>query len=168
VARREWEDVEVKKLIELYPYLQNEDLSIILDRSVCSIQHKASKIGLTKNKDVNWLIRSKSKSGEKAGNWKGGRKKTKKGYVLILNKSHPNADVAGYIMEHRVIMEKFLGRYLACDEMVHHKNGIKDDNSIENLELMTWSEHTVMHHTGKKRSKETCKKISESKRKRLS
>ena len=40
MARREWEDFEVKKLIELYPYLQNEDLSIILDRSVCSIQHK--------------------------------------------------------------------------------------------------------------------------------
>jgi len=66
-------------------------------------------------------------------NWKGGRKRNKPGYILIKNKSHPFSDDQGYILEHRLVMEKYLGRYLNSDEMIHHINGIKDDNRIENL-----------------------------------
>lgn len=90
-----------------------------------------------------------------------GRKRTSKGYVTLCIKSHPYADANGYIFEHRVVMEMFLKRYLKPNEVVHHKNGIKHDNRIENLELMEHSEHTVMHHTGSKRSDETRKKLSE-------
>jgi hypothetical protein len=59
------------------------------------------------------------------------------GYVYVYYKNHPYADKAGRIYEHRLIMEKKIGRYLFPFENVHHKNGIRLDNRIENLELWT-------------------------------
>lgn len=47
---------------------------------------------------------------------------------------------------HRVVMEEHLGRKLAADEIVHHRNEDPSDNRLENLEVMTWSAHVKHHH----------------------
>lgn len=75
----------------------------------------------------------------------GHKKKRKDGYVAIFFPSHPKSNKNGYIMEHDLIMECNIGRWLKEDEVVHHKNKIRDDNRIENLELMTFKEHARLH-----------------------
>lgn len=68
------------------------------------------------------------------------------GYKLVpAPEGHPNADSKGYVREHRLVMEKKLGRYLEPHEVVHHKDGDKLNNDPENLELTTLAEHTGEH-----------------------
>lgn len=74
---------------------------------------------------------------DKSPAWRGGRSHNRKGYILIACPNHPNKDRRGYVLEHVLIMEKKLGRYLLDREIVHHRNGIVWDNRIDNLELRT-------------------------------
>ena len=67
------------------------------------------------------------------------------GYVRIYFPDHPKSDGFGYIFEHDLIMECAIGRWLQPNEVVHHKNGIKTDNRLKNLELLTRSEHMSLH-----------------------
>lgn len=61
----------------------------------------------------------------------------KRGYLYVYYRAHPFADKSGRVFEHRLILEQKLGRYLLPFESVHHKNGARNDNRIENLELWT-------------------------------
>jgi hypothetical protein len=79
--------------------------------------------------------------------WKGGRYQQDQGYVLVLVPDHPHADRHGYVREHRLVMEQSLGRYLVPGEVVHHRNHVRDDNRLENLELFgSNGEHKRTEH----------------------
>lgn len=85
---------------------------------------------------------------EKHWNWKGGRLKYGSDrYIYVFNKQHPFATKSGYVAEHRLIMEKSIGSYLKPKERVHHKDGNKTNNKIDNLKLYkSESHHQKYHH----------------------
>lgn len=79
-------------------------------------------------------------------NWKGGRSVASNGYVLIKMPDHPLADVRGYVYEHRLTAEEMLGRALEPGEIPHHKNGNKQDNRPDNIEVYTSIGEHLYHH----------------------
>lgn len=93
--------------------------------------------------------------------WKGGRSISGSGYVMLRMPEHPEALPNGYVFEHRIVMERTLGRRLSADERVHHKNEIKADNHPDNLELISPSAHSTLHNIARQRRPETGRKISE-------
>lgn len=114
-----------------------------LYRKYCS--QSCRKIGMT--------CSHKKMTADSASAWKGGRWKVKQGYIIlsisgllpedqIIAEQMKDSSYNLSIREHRLVMAKHLGRPLKRGEIVHHKNGVKDDNRIENLELTSFKKHT--------------------------
>jgi hypothetical protein len=82
--------------------------------------------------------RRASESGAANGNWRGGKTRHHAGYLMVLLPGHPRAKTGGkYVFEHILVAEEMLGRPLYPNETVHHRNGVRDDNRPENLEIWT-------------------------------
>jgi hypothetical protein len=89
---------------------------------------------------------SKAKTGSKNGRWKGGI--NHQGYVIVFSPHHPFAGAGGNVFEHRLVMEKYIKRFLLPTEIVHHINEIRHDNRIEDLQLLAnRGEHNKIHFT---------------------
>lgn len=111
-------------------------------RDVNTLRHVRSGTGLCRE-----CARAR---GSRNANWKGGRVSSGvKGYVRVKASTLPIADSSlgqmadktGYIYEHRLVIARSLGRPLVGGEIVHHLNGVTDDNRLENLELVTPNTH---------------------------
>lgn len=105
-------------------------------------------IGKTVSKETRDKISDSKKSGGV-----GHKKKRSDGYIAVYFPDHPKSAKDGYIMEHDLIMECLIGRHLRGNEVVHHKNKIRDDNRKENLQLMTFKEHARLHMVERYRKK---------------
>jgi len=95
---------------------------------------------------------NRGRKGKDAARFKTGQTRSVHGYVLILSPDHPYADkLHGYVREHRIVYEKYMTekwgiRFIIHPSLgVHHINGIRDDNRIENLQLLTKAQHTSYH-----------------------
>lgn len=72
------------------------------------------------------------RKGKRSNAWKSG-KRYSQGYIAIYSPNHPYRTKMGYVFKHRLIVEKYLGRYLKPREITHHINNIRNDNRIDNL-----------------------------------
>lgn len=72
------------------------------------------------------------------------------GYMYFCDVKHPLSDAYGKTYYHRHVASVKIGRWLTNDEIVHHINGVKDDNTISNIEVMSSSDHTSHHQSDRK------------------
>lgn len=98
--------------------------------------------GISKYIDHHQPCKLKTCCGEDNPHFKEGRYVNQSGYILVLV---PGPGKSRYILEHRLVVEAHLGRKLKDGEVIHHINGIKTDNRLSNLQIMTNSEHTALH-----------------------
>lgn len=117
----------------------------------------------SQRQDVQW--KEVAVVGEGNPNYGGGKYIDDKGYVRVLMPEHPKS-IKGYVYEHRIVIEDYLGRQLHPWESVHHINEVKCDNRVENLYLCTAKEHSAVHREGSRPSQEHRKILRDSMNKR--
>ena len=134
--------------------LSTSEIGIICDTSDSVPRHWMKKFGIpirTKG-DANKMWHEHhpgSWAGRQSPAWKGGRRRSG-GYIGVWMPNHPHADRKKYVREHRLVMEKRLGRYLKKEEHVHHIDGNRENNIDSNLFLTNNKEHERKYIDGYK------------------
>lgn len=126
--------------------------------AICEKCGKGRRVIIIKGKPRHRICREcqlehlhKQNLGEKHPRWNGGRHQRVRGYIRIWKPEHPFATQDGYVPEHRLVMEMYLGRFLETDEIVHHENNDTADNRIENLRLFATNAQHMTYHKERRR-----------------
>ena len=93
--------------------------------------------------------------GEASTNWKGGRKLTGDGYIQVYKPKYPRANKAHYVLEHIFVWEQYHKKSLPQGWVIHHLNGIRNDNRPCNLVALPNNKHRYLIATFKKKIRET-------------
>lgn len=136
------------RLIENGTQIRNNGDYPVTDRQREARRENGAKSkGTVRSDETKSRISTAKKQYRKRDDYEFGGHETKRkdGYVKVFVPDHPHATSDGFVMKHTLVMERELGRLLAPGEVVHHINHIRDDNRIENLELMTVKEHSSLH-----------------------
>lgn len=142
-----WTREELAILKENYNKVSNDELAKLLpQKSRLAIYKKGYSLGYRKTAESTFINRSNARKGDKCCAWKGGVKKGGKGYRLVLCPEHYRADKNGYVLEHILEFEKATGVVVPKECCIHHLNGNKEDNRLENLCMMLTSAHTTYHN----------------------
>ena len=124
--------------------VQVVEIAKMLQRSPKGIYCLMTRLGIPRQP------RNRFGTGEKNHSWNGGQWIDADGYVMIYSPDHPFRTYGCYVREHRLVMEASLRRYLGPKEVVHHVDGNKKNNAIENLQLFQSNgEHLKMELTGR-------------------
>ena len=111
----------------------------------CGCQRTLPKYDKTQKGYIRRFINGHNGRGKNHWNYKG-RTYTSNGYIKLLIPDYYSA-VRGYVLEHRYVYEQYYNCCILPWIIIHHKNKIRDDNRIENLQPMTQSEHVIYHLT---------------------
>ena len=107
--------------------------------------HPANEIKKGEHRSPTTEFKKGDNLGKNNCHWRNGEFKDGYGYMFKYSPNHPR-NISKYVRRSHLVMEKILGRYLNPEEIVHHINGIKDDDSPENLKLFaTTNEHSRFH-----------------------
>lgn len=159
-----------KKLHELYikEEMSIQNIADYLGMSYSGARYQLIKYGipLRKDKDAmktkrNRELRSQNATGSNNSQWKGGRRIASHGYIEIYMPEHPHASSRGTVYEHRLVMERMIGRYLTSEESVHHVDEDKSNNAPDNLMLFENEAAHQRHHQEIKKKFAACKKSGE-------
>ena len=127
---RELRKILNKEFLECEYLTKKKSIANIANENKCSI---CIVWRCLKEYDIKRRSSTEHLKGGIPANFKGRIKR--KGYIGVYVPDHPHKDVHNYVFEHRLVMEKIIKRYLKPEEIVHHVNGIKDDNRPKNLRL---------------------------------
>jgi hypothetical protein len=141
MKRLQFDEAQIRDLIEVQK-LQQWKVAEILGCSRGTIENRVRELGIETQ-------RTGPRSGEGHTNWRGGRKLVG-GYWYIYRPEHPFATKSKYVLEHRLVMEAKLQRFLLPGEVVHHRDGNPQNNAPENLEaFQTNAAHLRQELTGR-------------------
>ena len=148
-------DDDMPKIIGLYESGYTlEEIGRKYDVTRAIISKYLRRLNKTRTPEESKKMRGTTCRGENNPCWRGGRYQDNYGYVRIYNPSHHRATISHYVLEHILVWEEYNKRQLLKGYLIHHLNGIKNDNRPQNLVAMKNGEHIHQTEPFKKKIRE--------------